>query len=505
MTMVGKTLVGLTAALLCATGPAFASTDSEVENELAEMRELVEGLKQKVEAQEEQIEHQGAMLEDAQRVVRDVQSDSDSASGLSEFWEAIDVNMSVAGSYAFNFRNPDLAAGAAAGPPRVSGTPGIGANNGALGLYPFHPDHNSFQIDQVWIDIGKASTEESRAGFHFTLLYGNTAAFLGQGGNRTAGGGTFAVVGGGGGTVTVPATPIGRRNAGFDSTSEYYVHQAYVSYLAPLGEGVEVKMGKFGTLLGAEVADTTANNHITLANLYQLFQPIDHIGVLASTSFGPVGFQAGVVNEAQLGSSSPDINKEKAYLGQISFAASDELSTALTILYGRDGPGAAGAAGNTLGQNDRANGTLDFLVNYDSDAFSAYVNSDLVWIEGTGLAGWGIAVSGLVPITDVFSVAARLEYARDYDNLLGFGPAIPVVGGAPFFNPGRNSHVYSAVGTLAYELAENLTVRGEVRWDRVNEDTSLTGAGLPVEAFASNTAGGREDQVVGLAQVMYSF
>ncbi|MEM7410066.1 MAG: outer membrane beta-barrel protein [Myxococcota bacterium] len=487
MTMVGKTLVGLTAALVCVTGPAFASTDSEVENELAEMRELVEGLKQQVEAQEEQIHHQGEMLEDAQRVVRDVQSDVEDGtlSSLSDFWGAVDVNMSVAGSYAWNFANPDLATGAGGfGPARISGTPGIGANNGRVAILPFHPDHNSFQIDQVWFDIGKAPTEESRAGFHFTLLYGTTATFLGQG------------------------SSAGARARG-DSTSDYYVHQAYVSYLAPLGEGVEVKFGKFGTLIGAEVADTTANNHITLANLYQLFQPIDHLGVMASTSFGPVSITGAVVNEGTLAVSSPDVNKEKGYLGQIAFAASDELSTAVTILYTRDGPGLAGNAGLApnvpgLGQNDRANGTLDFLLTYDSDAFSAYVNSDLFWIEGSGLAGWGIAVSGKVPITDAFSAAARLEYARDWDNVLGFGPAIPGIGGAPVFAPGRNSHIYSAVGTLAYEVAENLTVRGEVRWDRVKEDTSFPGV-LEVDAFFSNTAGGREDQIVGLAQVIYAF
>ena len=66
MIRVSRSLAGA-AALLLAAGPALA--DSDVQAELAEMRELVEGLQQKVDAQEEQLEQQGELLEDAQRVV----------------------------------------------------------------------------------------------------------------------------------------------------------------------------------------------------------------------------------------------------------------------------------------------------------------------------------------------------------------------------------------------------------------------------------------------------
>jgi hypothetical protein len=120
---------------------------------------LVEGLEQKVDAQQEQLEHQGGLLQDAQKVVRvSSRSREHALSGMSEFWQAIDVNMSVASSYAYNFRNPA----------RVSSrSPVRGRTRSDSGLfYPFHRDHNSFQVDQVWFDIGKESTDESRAGFH---------------------------------------------------------------------------------------------------------------------------------------------------------------------------------------------------------------------------------------------------------------------------------------------------------------------------------------------------
>ena len=55
------------AAMLFAVHPALAS--DEVSAELAEIRELMQGLQQKVEAQDEQLAHQGQMLEQAQEVI----------------------------------------------------------------------------------------------------------------------------------------------------------------------------------------------------------------------------------------------------------------------------------------------------------------------------------------------------------------------------------------------------------------------------------------------------
>jgi hypothetical protein len=465
-------------------GPAFAS--SEVDEELAEMRELVEGLKQRVEAQEEQIEHQGSLLDQAQKVVRDQQKEESALSGIAEFWQAIDVNMSVAGSYAYNFHNPTP----------FEGGSGAGINAGRSGLfYPFHPDHNSFQVDQVWFDIGKAPTEESRAGFQATILYGNTAAFLGQGGNfndtvfdcPTCPPGSADLDGdglpdvgltGGGTTIVLPGSVDVRRRAHFDSTSDFYVHQAYVSYLAPLGEGMKVDFGKFATLIGFETADASKNYNITRGNVYNLLQPIDHVGVLASTTAGPVSFAGGVVNQGNLFTSSPDINSEKSYLGKIGFGT-DMFSVATSVLYGAE-------AVFEHANSDRQ-GLLDLVATFNSDAFTAWVNADYVWVEDARAAAWGVSLGSMVPLTEVLSAALRLEYVRDKDDFFGIlGP--------------RHSEVYGATGTLAYEIVENLTLKGEVRWDRVVEDD-----GGGTDEFFTNTGGGDNDQVVGLAQVVYAF
>jgi hypothetical protein len=460
---VGK-LVGLVAMIALVASPAFAS--SSVDDELAEMRELVKGLEQKVDAQQEQIEHQSGMLEDAQKVVRDQQQEQGTLSGMSEFWQAIDVNMSVAGSYAYNFAKPNHEAGSS----------GAFANGGSSGLfYPFHPDHNSFQVDQVWFDIGKETTAESRAGFHATILYGTTATFLGQG-----------------------SPAFGRAN--LDSTSDYYVHQAYVDWLAPipLEDGVLFRFGKFATPVGAEVADASKNWQVTRGNLYNLLQPIDHLGLWTSTDVGPVTLGAGVVNQNNLATSSPDINSEKSYLAKIGFGT-DMFGMATTVLYGAEGLGSF--AGTD--PNEHRTGLLDLLATFNSDAFSMWANLDYAWVDGSRAAAWGAAVAAMVPITDELSASMRAEYLRDKEANSSFA--------GDFFGilqPNRHSEIYGLTGTLAYELAENLTLKTEVRWDRVVEFSGPTtpgGATLNEEFLTKENSNGNTDQVVGLAQVVYAF
>jgi hypothetical protein len=465
MRTVGSMLVGLVAASLLLAMPAIAASD--VDDELAQMREMVKGLEQKVDAQQEQLEHQGGLLQDAQKVVRtQEQMEQGALSQMDEFWKAIDVNMSLAGSYAYNFHNPNEGS---------SGHSGAGLNQGVDGaFYPFQGDHNSFQVDQVWIDIGKAVTKESPAGFMFSILYGNTAAFDASGFNS------------------------GVRRDVNDSTSDYYVAQAYVKYLAPLGEGIEFDFGKFLTPVGAEVADASKNWNVTRSNQWTLLQSIDHVGLLVSTTAGPMTFAAGVANQNNVLTSSPDVNSEKSYIGKIAFAPNDMFSVATSVLYGAEGTDTtiAGFGGVTCGTlrsngtcstlNGTRTGLVDLLANFNSDAFSAWFDADYSWLEGTGSSSWAFAVAGKVPITDVFSAALRLEYLRDTNDWLGLLGT-------------HHSEIYGATGTLAYEIAENLTLKGEVRYDRVVEDAP----GL--DEFVTTTSSGSKNQAVGIAQVVYAF
>jgi hypothetical protein len=432
---------------LFAVQPAFAEKD--VESELAEMRALVEGLKQKVDAQEEQLTHQGDLLEQAQDRI---QSEDDTKSGLSSFVDSLVVTGHVAGSYAYNLDDPSFGA----------------TNQGASGNFlPFHPDHNTFVVDQVWFGLGKPATKESRGGFQFDILFGNSANFLGQG------------------------TTASRRGGVGDSTSDYYIAQAFIEYQAPCEAcgDVNFKFGKFQTYVGSEVVQANANYNITRGNVYNLLQPLDHIGLTGTSNLGPVELTLGLMSSGGSTFSSPDNNFEKTYMASAA-AGDDRLNGRVTFLYGAEN------AANSTFLGDRA-GLVDAVLNFaPADNLSMWVNSTYVYAEGSSQSAWGIAGAGRLAITDDLGISTRLEFAQDV-------PAGTVAGpnSGDFFGVlagGDSSKIYSLTGTIDYALAQNLVLKGEARWDKVNEEGT--------DEFDSSGAGsGSTNQTVFLGEVVYSF
>ena len=55
----------------------------------------------------------------------------------------------------------------------------------------------------------------------------------------------------------------------------------------------DLQGGKFGTLIGYEVAQTVYNQNITRGSVYNLLEPIDHIGILASYALRRHGLRCG--------------------------------------------------------------------------------------------------------------------------------------------------------------------------------------------------------------------
>jgi hypothetical protein len=205
---------------------------------------------------------------------------------------------------------------------------------------------------------------------------------------------------------------------------------------------------------------------------------------------------AAATNEINFGVSSPDINSEKSYLGKIGIG-NDMFSFATTVGWGAEGPPVTNTFGGT--DNGQKAGIVDMLANFNSDHFSAYVNADYVWLDGRKPAAWGVSVAGKVPITDLLSAALRLEYVGDKSSNGGFLAA--PIDFLPIGTVFNHAEIYGATGTLAYEIVENPTLKGEVRWDHVAEETY----GVVPREFFTNTTRGSNDQIVGLGQVIYAF
>ena len=289
--------LGAGCVLLCAVAAnADEMSDAEL-TELAEMRALVLELQQagrragRADRSPGQRNRPAAQEREAKR---------EAHSGLDPFFSSIEIGGWVATSWWYNFNDPP-------------GHALTNANQGAGGtFYPFHPDSNSFEVDQVWFEMEKPVTQESRAGFRLDMAYGLTAAQLGG--------------------------PSAR--AGGDSASSFNLYQAYVQYLMPFGD-VRLRAGKFATLLGAEVAQTVYNWNVTRGNVYNLLQPITHYGVIFDGEVGNFSWSIGGVNNGDCCGTSPDNNGEKSLLVGASYGT-DTFSVGTSLQWG-----VAGAADST--------------------------------------------------------------------------------------------------------------------------------------------------------------
>ena len=445
------------AALVFAVQPALASED--VSSELAEMRDMMQGLKQKVEAQEEQLEHQGQLLEQAQGAVKTQASDG-SESGLSPFLDMINVGGHIAASYNYNFNTPK------------SGEGGENFNSGDQGGFlPFHRDADQFSLGQAWFSLGKDGTEESPAFFGFDIVYGQTAAFFGQG----------------------ISDEDSRREDNDDGTSDYYVHQAYVGYFCDcFGPETMLKFGKWSTLVGAEVAQAPANFNITRGTVYSFLQPVDHMGVLGTINLGMVELSSAIMNSGTSLVSAPDNNKELAYLGSAKIG-DDKMNVRGSFIYGNE---------SLLEDNlSRATGLVDVTAWFNpTDNLSTWVNYNYLYQEDSGLYVHGVATAARVGITEKLGAAIRGEYIREHASD-SEGVFIGAGNDGPFDPSGGfvNTELYSLTGTVDYSLTDHLIARAEARFDWISDPGNVG------DGFFENHDGTADNQTVGLIEVIYTY
>jgi len=452
-------LLALALAALPATAPA---EDEQLRREMDEMRNMILQLQDTVKAQSGQIEQQREVIDRA-----GIEEIDGSASGVASFFEDVEIGGWLAVSYFHNLNDLDT-------------RDLVGGNSGNGCCLPFHPDDNSFSFDQLWFEIGKSATAEDRAGFFAEIAFGRTAALL-PGGNGS--GGVGVDIGG----------------------NSLYLNSAYVEYLADLG-GQEVlfKMGKFGTLIGYEVAQAPYNDQITRGNVYNLLQPIDHVGFLASTELGG-GFDiaAGVINNFHFASPQPNLSDGAGFLGHVGYTA-ERWSISLNGLYGDD----------TAGRDEKTTGIADLVVTWDPiDRLRLWMNADYVIRDDDAFSddpnAWGIALGSRLAWTERFGTALRYEFVDDDGRVFGCS------GAQPAGNTETECQIHSLTLTGDFAFTDRLTVKAEVRYDVAdlhdNSDDVFFDDDTGARRAAAAAAGGvpaptrGNDQVVVGVEAIYAF
>ncbi|MDH3212478.1 MAG: porin, partial [Myxococcales bacterium] len=390
-----KTLVAAAAGLMLA--PQLA-TATEVEEQLRQMQERMAQLEDKLAAQTDQLDIAEQRAEQQQQLIQEAGlNDAAAGSALSRFLEQVEFSGVVAASYNWNFNHPRAFAMADANNVNFNDGndfPGTGAtnggddlaydgglNNGELGLTaPFHSNPNTFQIDQLLFSIMKPATVESRGGFGVDLAYGASADAL-----RNSGCGDF--------------DDVYDCSGGSNTGDLSFLYQAYVEYLAPIGNGVLIKGGRFETITGAEVFRADQNLNVTRGLLYAM-QPTSHTGVLISGEVASgVTLAAGVANDTT--NTMADSDSSKAAIGQIAWSG-ETAGLSLNVISGGDAINPLGTVVNPVVGNNHDRVTLvDVVATWDpSDRLSMWTNFDYYFYNQTGNGGgnsinfWGLAAAG---------------------------------------------------------------------------------------------------------------
>ena len=445
------------AGLLFAAPSSATAASAEVERQLLETQTRMQQLDDKIQAASDQLDSANQRLDEQSQLIDQagIAETRGASSGLPGFLGQIAVGGSVQATYFWNTNGPTAG--------RNGGMNDTNTGyNGAF--YPNHPDANSFALQAAWIDIEREIDEENRAGFRLDVAYGKTAELLGGIGNRDL-----------------------RDDSGF------YIFDGYVQYLAPIGDGLTLKAGRFGTLIGSEYANDALNWNITQGSVYNLLEPLDHIGVLAEYSFGDSGFDAKLGGVNGFSPNDPDNNESKSILSHVGWE-NDLMSIGLNGIWGNE----------QTASSENSSGVANLLFTIDpTDRLSFWVNADYNWIDVPGHPyAWGVAAAGRFAFTDRTSLALRAEYVTDDDNFfgfVGFDQNGTIIDGNGMTLAPTDVRIWGVTATLDHLLTDHLKIRGEVRYDDIDKlDTSS-------REFFDGSTGFSQNQVVIGAEVIYNF
>jgi len=250
--------------------------------------------------------------------------------------------------------------------------------------------------------------------------------------------------------------------------SQIALKQAYVALRAPVGNGIDFKIGQFDPIVGYEVTDSYANPNFSRSFGFNNLEPFGHTGVLASYQATEIiGVTLGVANgddgllqggalTAQ-GTRGALAESSKVYMAGLVVKAPESTgwlagSSLYAGVVNGDRTGAApdptllyvGASLATPVKALSIGASADILLNATFDG--SYANAYALY------AGF--------QLTEKLKLNNRLEYATS-----GYGAFLP--------NGGTTGRVFNQADkvlgetlTLDYALWANVVTRAEFRWDR---------------------------------------
>jgi len=285
---------------------------------------------------------------------------------------------------------------------------GTGANHGNYSFSSGKAD--GFNLDVVKLSIAKPldASDEWAAGYNVDLLFGPDA-------------------------VEYNASVLG------DSDQSFNIKQAYVHLRAPIGNGVEFKVGVFDSIIGYESFDAGNNPNYTRSYGYTI-EPTELTGVLATYRISDlVTVSGGIADTVNAGINNRSGSEtRKAYLGSIAITAPKDLGFLEgSTLY----------AGIVTGPNTSSGENQD----------SYYVGGTLATpVAGLKLGAAFDLLDNHVS-DDVYTVALYASYQAS--------EKMSVHGRGEYVHAQNTDQIWAFTGTVQYDLWKNVISRAEIRWE----------------------------------------
>lgn len=325
----------------------------------------------------------------------------------------------------------------------------IGNNNGPIPGRSFDggDKQDGFNLNVVKLTLEKPLDEgQWAAGYKVDLVAGPDANYYGS------------LVNGGGAAAN----------------DDFAVKQAYVNFRAPVGNGLDFKMGAFDTIIGYEVFESGNNPNFSRSYGY-FIEPTHHTGLLASYKVNDIlSLSAGIANtyggpingRGTRGAAAAD-QTEKSYMGSITITLPESTGPlAGSSLYAGVVDGLS-TGGNT---KDTTSYYAGYTANTPLTGLSVGVAYDYREDGSNGVTvgtNWASALAGYLSYqaTEKLKLNGRAEWAKGSDGT--------------FYTLGANksNELLGVTLTADYALWSNLITRLEGRWDRsLNGDRPFTDA-----------------------------
>jgi len=314
------------------------------------------------------------------------------------WYEEIAVNGFVSTSYSYNFNRP------------ASGT-------NQFRVFDF--DDNTIKVDVAELVLQRAVAKPGEVGFRVDAVAG--------------------------GSIPRVSAAAGLFRDASGKAEDFDLQQAFVSWVAPVGSGLRLDIGKFVSPLGYEVIDgyDGYNDNATRSFLFGVGIPFTHTGIKAGYAFSDqLSGQVMLVNGWD---NVKDNNTAKSFGAQVTWTPSKSVTAVVNYIVGAERSDTNGDARNVVNVNaqwkvtDRIVLAVDTV--YGTEPNAVTQGQTAMWDGIVGYARFGLS--------DAFALILRGEAFHDRDGA----------------RTGVAQTLTAVTLTPELKLSAHFVIRGDVRVD----------------------------------------